>query len=712
MRKLLTFLTILTAAVAVIVLFTACEQFLKDPEDFLSYWASEAFIKDHSIGAVARPDEAGVPCVSSSPEVHIMLTVHNPKNFPLVMPTSLEPAGIVEFKELSQQPTEGTHYVLGQTAPGRLKLTYKEAFLQEYEQGSGSLNPTITLKATDGRVFKKTYTFGIKSNTPPPKPAVVLAKQTNASPNDYVLCIDTKDLVASSAIVNGKHIHDDIAYVTVNGTRYNLKMNDAHNGFSEKPAAPSFLADGTGLMPAGSESLPSGAWVLYYKTDIQIGPSNPPTTYHITLIDKGGVTSDRAVKTIEASSSTHIVTFIVEDRQGGTLKARPEGGTGSTTTATDTVSVEHGTTVTFTATPYPGWELDSWSSNVNVDSSDNKKATLSNVSDDVTVTVKFKKVGTVAGSDNNAWKLLKDAVKVADPGATITIKGEITASDDERDSGQIEIDKNLTIKKADDATSAVLNANKMSRIFKVKEGKTLTLENLKLTGGKATGTGEAGSGGAIYASNATVKIENCIITDNKAEENGGGIYVESTYTTITNCIFTNNTAKNGGGIYITKTGPYTYAVEISGGTIGGIGQVNKASRNGGGIYVGAYCQLRLKDSTGSGASSVLIKNNSAVNGGGVYAANRATVSMQGGTRIDEYNKNDVYLEKGSGILVEKALTTAGTVARITPEKYSESPAVQVLYGDAVGSQHSKFIVTPKGNQQWKVNNYGRLQMKP
>jgi len=123
MRKLLTFLTILTAAVAVIVLFTACEQFLKDPEDFLSYWASEAFIKDHSIGAVARPDEAGVPCVSSSPEVHIMLTVHNPKNFPLVMPTSLEPAGIVEFKELSQQPTEETHYVLGQTAPGRLKLT-------------------------------------------------------------------------------------------------------------------------------------------------------------------------------------------------------------------------------------------------------------------------------------------------------------------------------------------------------------------------------------------------------------------------------------------------------------------------------------------------------------------------------------------------------------------------------------------------------------
>ena len=191
MRKLLTFLTILTAAVAVIVLFTACEQFLKDPEDFLSYWASEAFIKDHSIDSAHRPDGAGVPCVGSSVPVDIMLTVHNPKGFSLVIPTALEPAGIVEFKELSPQPEVETHYDLERTASGRLKLTYKKAFLQKYEQGSGSLNPTITLKATDGRVFKKTYTFGIKSNTPPPKPAVVLAKQTNASPNYYVLCIDT-----------------------------------------------------------------------------------------------------------------------------------------------------------------------------------------------------------------------------------------------------------------------------------------------------------------------------------------------------------------------------------------------------------------------------------------------------------------------------------------------------------------------------------------
>ena len=713
MRKLLTFLTTLIAAVAVIVLFTACEQFLKDPEDFLSYWASEAFVKDHSIGAVARPDEAGVPCVSSSPEVHIMLTVHNPKNFPLVMPTALEPAGIVEFKELSQQPTEGTHYVLGQTASGRLKLTYKEAFLQKYEQGSGSLNPTITLKATDGRVFKKTYTFGIKSNTPPPEPAVVLAKQTNASPNYYVLCIDTKDLVASSAIVNGKHIHDDIAYVTVNGTRYNLKMNDAHNGFSEKPAAPSFLADGTGLMPAGSESLPSGAWVLYYKTDIQIGPSNPPTTYHITLIDKGGVTSDEAAATIEANSSTHTVTFKVVDEEGGTLT----GSYGSTSqiasgSSTATLTVPRGENVTFAAAPALGWEVDSWSSNVNVDSSDNKKATLSNVSDDETVTVKFKKVIAVAEGNDNAWTLLKNAVKVADHNAIITIDGEITASIG--NSGEIEIDETLTIE-GKTGSDNILDANKMSRIFKVASGKTLTLKNLTLTGGKATGTQDAGSGGAIFASNATVNIENCIITGNEADTNGGGICVESTYTTITNCIFTKNTARDGGGIYINKTGDYIYVVEISGGTIGGvIGQANKARGNGGGIYVDESCELRLKDNGSTGCTITGNNADTNGNGGGVYAAKNATVRMQGRTQIHEYN--DVYLYSGSAIVVEKVLNSTGTVARITVPNKDYKPGIKVLYGtsELLNSEHGKFAVTRQKYppQEWVVDSNGLLQMKP
>ena len=706
-------LKLLMVSISVIVLFTACEQFLKDPEDFLSYWASEAFVKDHSIGSEARPDEAGVPCVSSSEKVTIMLTVHNPKGFSFVMPSSSAPAGIVEFKELSEPPEVETHYDLERTAPGRLKLTYKKAFLQKYEQGSGSLNPTITLKATDGRVFKKTYTFGIKSNTPPPKPAVVLAKQTNASSNHsyYVLCIDTKDLVASSAIVNGKCIHDDIAYVTINGKSYNLKMNKTHSDFSEKPMTEPFLEDGTGLTPAGSASLPPAAsrWVLYYKTNIEIGAGNSQTSYTITLRDKEGVASDEAVTTIEASSSTHTVKFSVVDEKGGTLKAN-YGGTNYSTKTSATVQVTYGALVPFTATPDPGWELDSWTG---VDSSSLLNATLT-VNGPKTVTVEFKKKNKIESSDNNAWTLLKNAVKVADDNAIITIDGKITASKDNW--GEIVIDKTLKIKGKTGAGSDILNANTMSRIFKVENGANLTLENLTLKGGKATGTGDAGSGGAIFARDASeIKIENCIITGNEAYKNGGGLNVEGTPTTITNCTFTGNTAKNGGGIYIMETSTRRPVVTISGGTIGSTDtdKANKATGNGGGIYVGNLCKVILKNNDSTGCT---IKGNTAKLGGGVYA-NNADVSMNGRTQIavNEVN-NDVYLDNNSLINVAGPLTAGHPVARITPKTYSLFPQVKVLDGSAVGSEHGKFAVTPKdlgsGNtEQWEVGSDGNLKKK-
>ena len=702
-------LKLLMVSISVIVLFTACEQFLKDPEDFLSYWASEAFVKDHSIGSEARPDVAGVPCVSSSENVTIMLTVHNPKNFPLVMPSSSEPAGIVEFKELSHQPEVETHYDLEQTASGRLKLTYKKAFLQKYEQGSGSLNPTITLKAKDGRVFKQTYTFGIKSNTPPPKPEKIVIAKTKGSDPHYVLCLkfDSNEMTM---------VHKDINNITIkkglsnNGSSYKLSYKGDDSDF-QQPAGNSFITHGS--VAKLTEDIPKAEdkWVLYYKTDIKIANGNPQTSYTITLHDEGGVVSDEAVKTIKASGPTRTVTFSVEDGRGGTLKANY--GSNPFTTETSTVQVPNGTTVTFTATPYSGWEVDSWSGNVTGISTDKKTATLSNVTGNTTVTVRFKKVGTVAGSDMNAWTLLKNAVKVADPNSTITIDGKITAS--KNNSGEIVIDKTLKIKGKTGAGSDILNANTMSRIFKVGNGATLTLENLTLTGGKATGTGDAGSGGAIFARGANdIKIINCIITGNEAATNGGGLNVEGTPTTITNCTFTGNTAKNGGGIYIIQASKIP-VVTIEGGTIGGTGtnEANKATGtgsdgNGGGIYVGDLCKVILQN---DGSTGCTIKGNTAQRGGGVYA-NNADVSMNGGTQIavNEVN-NDVYLDNNSLINVAGPLTAGHPVARITPKTYSLFPQVKVLDGSAVGSEHGKFAVTPKGNQQWEVGSDGKLKMK-
>ena len=302
-------LNILIAAVAVILLFTACQQFLEDPEDFLSYWASEAFVKDHSIGSAHRPDGAGVPCVASSAPVYITLSVHNPKGFSFVMPTSSAPAGIVEFKELPSQPTAETDYALERTGSGALKLTYKPSLLQKYEQGSGSLNPTITLKAKDGRVFKQTYTFGIKSNTPPPAPKDIVIAKTNTSPSKYVLCLKFDSDEMRRKIGNtDKPVHNDIANITIkkdssnNGSSYDLSYKGDNLDF-QKPAGTtqigSFIEHGD--VAKLTEDIPpeQETWVLYFKTEVPVESANSQTSYTITLRDEGGVVSDSVTQDLE-----------------------------------------------------------------------------------------------------------------------------------------------------------------------------------------------------------------------------------------------------------------------------------------------------------------------------------------------------------------------------------------------------------------------------
>ncbi|UTD04587.1 hypothetical protein E4N80_03390 [Treponema denticola] len=399
------------AAVAVIVLFTACQQFLDNPEDFLSYWAGEVFIKDHSISSAHRPDKAGVPCVGSSEPVNITLSVHNPKGFSFVMPTSLEPAGIVEFKELSPKPEVGTHYKLERTGSGTLKLTYKKEFLEKYEQGSGSLNPTITLKAKDGRVFKKTYTFGIKSNTPPPAPKDIVIAKTNTSPSKYVLCLKFDSDEMRRKIGNtDKPVHNDIANITIkkdssnNDSSYDLSYKGDNLDF-QIPAGDSFTTHGS--VAKLTEDIPQSQakWVLYYKTNIIIANGNDLTTYYITLSDREGVTSDEAVARIEASGPTHTVTFSVAGGEGE-LKGTCNGQNKIAQNSGGEVKLEnvpHGAQVTFTATPTDPtqYKVGNWTCTPSTDftgTSGSQTATLT-VKADTTVTVQFVELNALTPTE-------------------------------------------------------------------------------------------------------------------------------------------------------------------------------------------------------------------------------------------------------------------------------------------------------------------------
>ena len=188
----------------------------------------------------------------------------------------------------------------------------------------------------------------------------------------------------------------------------------------------------------------------------------------------------------------------------------------------------------------------------------------------------LRKQETIDSSNGGTWKKLKDAIAAAEDGDVIKIIGEIKATSASDNSGELVVNKNITVKKADGASTAVLNANKdgtdapsqKHRIFKVTSGKTLTLENLTLKNGKNNETDLGGSpnpkgkGGAIY-SKGELEIRNVLITGCEARYSGGGIYCSMSgsrpaderklvieNTEVTSCKAPEPTYGTGGGVYI------------------------------------------------------------------------------------------------------------------------------------------------------------------
>ena len=277
----------------------------------------------------------------------------------------------------------------------------------------------------------------------------------------------------------------------------------------------------------------------------------------------------------------------------------------------------------------------------------------------------------INGSDSGAWQKLKAAVTAAADGDVITVNGEIKATNDSGNSGEIVINKDLTIQGKTGAGSDILNANgdalgypNAHRIFKVTGGKTLMLEKLTLKGGKAekASTGDLNaSGGGILLESGTVSLSHVTVSDCKAittagnKGQGGGIYVKSGTFTMDNSILSANTAtKSGGGVYVSNTGTFEMK--------------------------GSSC-----------------------------------VTPSSGSDKDTPGENDVYLENGRKIKIVNILTGTAPVARITVPDANYAASTQVLDGDITNGQpgnYTKFTVTPKGSEKWEIDSTGCLQKTP
>ena len=100
-----------------------------------------------------------------------------------------------------------------------------------------------------------------------------------------------------------------------------------------------------------------------------------------------------------------------------------------------------------------------------------------------------------------------------------------------------------------DPGDVVINGRGTGRILLAESlDRTTLVMNLTFANGRAAGhTSYDRSGGAIFCSNSTLRITNCIFEGNVSDGHGGAIRCNNSAPLITGCVFRDNSANEGGG---------------------------------------------------------------------------------------------------------------------------------------------------------------------
>ena len=560
MKKILEILIISAVLLTTAIVFTTCKQFIDNPEEFLGYWSSEVVPTDFSID---KPTQkiGDVECIPSYwngtySDVTLTIKLHNPRKFSLITPTSASSTAdvqkIINFPGLLTQPTHGSSngYTLVQTPDKQaLKLTYKPGFLKKYEWGTGNISPEITLTSTDGRKFNKKFSLNLKADTAPSLEYKGVGK---SSDNKYVLIFQAKN-VNDPLPPPLDHLHGDIKkqHITTEGgsssdytvTGINFTAKTINWTDSSK-----FLTGAIQLAAGDCEgtppTLPTGDWLIYFKTDVAVSSSSALKTYRVRLSDRAGLVSN------EVQGSTCM-------RKVGEIQVKEnlpnQGESGSD------------------ADPYlincvgDGVDLEVWcltpTENVNIlywTYKQNPEQLIASASGEGTAsptnhlqgiklpapsaigsTIKYKVmfkadkpgftpnakivyyklkraevIGSSLSSPTAKWQALKDAVESASDGDVFYIEGEYTMPDG---SDTMVPAANCTIR---GTNNAVLNAdNKGKMISVISPGlQNMTLENLTIKNGKDDEFALSASWGfEFYLKNVTVEGTKKIIESNSGD---------------------------------------------------------------------------------------------------------------------------------------------------------------------------------------------------
>jgi hypothetical protein len=239
---------------------------------------------------------------------------------------------------------------------------------------------------------------------------------------------------------------------------------------------------------------------------------------------------------------------------------------------------------------------------------------------------------------------LRDAIAGASDGDTIQFDPALNGQTIELTSGELVIDKSISIKGFQLFPLPVQRSPAAGtpafRIFHITPGHTVTIQGLTISNGFPTGGVPDRWGGGIYNDGSTLSVAYCVISGNMtsgAGGDGGGIFNNANSSghaalTISNSVVSGNSAlgnSSGGGVFNNGAGPLHHAtVELNDSTISGNSAAHGAGIYNNGFYSGD-ASLVVSDSTISG--------NAATNGGGgvsnegTFTSGHASVTVNNST---------------------------------------------------------------------------------
>jgi hypothetical protein len=215
---------------------------------------------------------------------------------------------------------------------------------------------------------------------------------------------------------------------------------------------------------------------------------------------------------------------------------------------------------------------------------------------------------------------LREAIGQAKSGDTIVFDPSLNGQTITLTGSELYIPKSVTIQGNGESLTTI-SGNDLSRVFDVKNGQTVVLSGMTITGGDgvaAAGTTNKftdGFGGAIL-NLGNLTLSDCNVTGNTAVDagailNGFHSGVVQSALTVSNCNITDNSATGyAGGIYNVTN------ATVSNSTISG----NSAGLYGGGIYNSAGgAPISINTLTVSGCT--VTGNSAGVEGGGIANVN-------------------------------------------------------------------------------------------